>query len=80
MKEIMSDVKVAVKEVTGEDVSNITEVLELLGLKNEGTIKEKVHAAAIELGISIFVEVRDFVWAHSSQRTLPSCFYLHLTR
>ena len=49
----MSDVKVAVKEVTGEDVSNITEVLELLGLKNEGTLKEKVHAVATELDISI---------------------------
>ena len=57
----MSDVKVAVKEVTGEDVSNITEVLELLGLKNEGTLKQKVHAAATELDVSIFVEVCDFV-------------------
>ena len=46
----------------------------LLGLKNEGTLKEKVHAAAMELGVSIFVEVRDFAWACSSQRTLPSVF------
>ena len=55
MKEILKDVKAAVKEMTGEDASNITEVLELLGLKNEGTLKEKVHAAAMELGVSIFV-------------------------
>ena len=74
MMEILKDVKAAVKELTGEDVSNITEVLELLGLKNEGTLKEKVHAAAMELGVSIFVEVRDFAWARSSQRTLPSVF------
>ena len=57
------EVKAAVKELTGEDASNITEVLELLGRKNEGTLKEKVHAAAMELGVSIFVEVCDFVWA-----------------
>ena len=80
MTQILNDVKSAVKELTGEDVSNITEALELLGLKNEGTLKEKVHAAAMELGISIFVEVRDFVWAHSFQPTLPMCFNLHLTR
>ena len=74
MAQILMEVKAAVKELTGEDASNITEVLELLGLKNEGTLKEKVHAAAMELGVSIFVEVRDFAWAHSSQRTLPSVF------
>ena len=74
MMEILKDVKAAVKELTGEDVSNITEVLELLGLKNEGTLKEKVHAAAMELGVSIFVEVRDFVWAHSSHQLSPSVF------
>ena len=53
MAEILKDVKAAVKDLTGEDVSNITEVLELLGLKNEGTLKEKVHAVATELDISI---------------------------
>ena len=63
MREFLTDVKEAVKEMTGEDVSNITEVLEQLGLKNEGTLKEKVHAAAKDLGVSIFVEVCDFVWA-----------------
>merc|ERR1711998_557852 len=56
MMQILKDVKAAVKELTGEDVRNITEAVELLGLKNEGTPKEKVHAAAIELRISIFVE------------------------
>ena len=61
MKEILKDVKSAVKEMTGEDASNITEVLELLGIKNEGTLKEKVHAAATELGVSIFVWVGDFL-------------------
>ena len=80
MMQILKDVKAAVKELTGEDVRNITEAVELLELKNEGTPKEKVHAAAIELGISIFVEVRDFLWAYSSQRTLRICFCLHLTR
>ena len=60
MREILTDVKEAVKEMTGEDVSNITEVLEQLGLKNEGTLKEKVHAAAKDLSVSIFVEVCDF--------------------
>ena len=53
MKDILNDVKSAVTEMTGEDASNITEVLELLGLKNEGTLKEKVHAVATELDISI---------------------------
>ena len=67
MKDILNDVKSAVKEMTGEDVSNITEVLELLGLNVEGTLKEKVHAAAMELGVSIFVEVCNPVFAHSSQ-------------
>ena len=38
----------------GEDVNNITEALEALGLKNEGRLKEKLHAAASELDISIF--------------------------
>ena len=51
----MKDVKAAVKELTGEDVRNITEAVELLELKNKGTPKEKVHAAAIELGISIYL-------------------------
>ena len=60
MKDILNDVKAAVKEMTGEDVSNITEVLEQIGLKIEGTLKEKVHAAAMELGVSIFVEVCNF--------------------
>ena len=73
----MSDVKVAVKEVTGEDVSNITEVLEQLGLNIEGTLKEKVHAAAMELSVSIFVEVCNPVFAHSS--LLPIYSYQHLT-
>lgn len=59
MKDIMSDVKVAVKEVTGEDAGNIKEVLELLELEIEGKPKEKVHAAARELGVSIFAEVCD---------------------
>ena len=70
------EVKAAVKELTGEDVSNIDEALELLGLEIKGKLKEKIHAAAMELGISIFVEVCDFVCAHSSHRTLPICFYL----
>ena len=75
----MSDVKVAVKEVTGEDVSNITEVLELLGLKNEGTLKEKVYAAARELNVSIFDEVCVGAQLKPSH---PIWFYLqvHLTR
>ena len=74
MKEILTNVKAAVKEMTGEDVSNITEALELLGLKNEGTLKEKMYAAARELNISIFVEVRDFLWTHSSHQLSPSVF------
>ena len=74
MAEILKDVKAAVKELTGEDVSNITEALEQLGLKNEGTLKEKVYAAARELNISIFVEVRHFLWAHSSHQLSPSVF------
>ena len=53
MKDILNDVKAAVKEMTGEDVSNITETLEALGLKIEGTLKEKVHAAAREMEIPI---------------------------
>ena len=53
MKDILNDVKAAVKEMTGEDVSNITEALEQLGLNNEGTLKEKVHAAAREMKIPI---------------------------
>ena len=53
MKDILNDVKAAVKEMTGEDVSNITEALEQLGLNNEGTLKEKVHAAAREMEIPI---------------------------
>ena len=57
----MKDVKAGVKELTEQDVSSITEALELLGLKNEGTLKEKVHAAATELGVSIFVWVGDFL-------------------
>ena len=74
MKDILNDVKSAVTEMTEEDVSNITEVLELLGLKNEGTLKEKMYAAARELNISIFVEVRDFACAHSSHQLSPSVF------
>ena len=61
LAEILKDAKAAVKELTGEDASNITEILEQLGLKNEGTLKEKVHAAATELGVSIFVWVGDFL-------------------
>ena len=85
----MKDAKAAVKELTGEDASNITEILEQLGLKNEGTLKEKVHAAARELGdVSIFVEVCDFIWAHNSlyghtvhNHLSLSCFiYISLTR
>ena len=72
MKEILNDVKSAVKEMTGEDVSNITEVLELLGLNVEGTLKEKVHAAAMELDVSVFEKVCDFVWAHSSHQLFLS--------
>ena len=53
LAEILKDAKSAVKELTGEDVSNITEILEQLGLKNEGTLKEKVHAAAREMEIPI---------------------------
>ena len=79
MKEILKDVKSAVKEMTGEDASNITEVLELLGRKNEGTLKEKVHAAAMELDVSIFVEVCDLLWAQLTTNS-PQLFYLHLTR
>ena len=60
MKDIMSEVKAAVKEVTGKDVNKITETLELLELKNEGTLKEKVYAAAKELNIPIIVEVCGF--------------------
>ena len=55
MKEILKDVKSNVKELTGEDVSNIDEALELLGLEIKGKLKEKIHAAAMELGVSIFV-------------------------
>ena len=89
MREILTDVKEAVKEMTGEDVSNITEVLEQLGLKNEGTLKEKVHAAARELDdVSIFVEVCDFIWAHNSlyghaahnHLSLSYFIYISLTR
>ena len=88
MKEILNDVKSAVKEMTGEDASNITEVLELLGRKNEGTLKEKVHAAAMELDVSIFVEVCDFIWAHNSlyghaahnHLSLSYFIYISLTR
>ena len=80
MTQILKDVKSAVKELTGEDASTIDEALELLGLEIKGKLKEKIHAAAMELDVSIFVEVREFVWAHSSQRILLICFYLHLTR
>ena len=59
MNDIMNDVKATVKGITGEDIGKLTEILELLGLKNEGTLKQKVHAAATELDISIFVEVCD---------------------
>ena len=79
MMQILKDVKAAVKELTGEDVSNITEALEQLGLKNEGTLKEKMYAAARELNISIFVEVRDFVWAHTAHNKLSPAVSIYIS-
>ena len=79
MKDILNDVKAAVKEMTGEDVSNITEVLELLGLNVEGTLKEKVHAAAMELDVSVFEKVCDFVWAHTAHNKISPAVSIYIS-
>ena len=80
MMEILKDVKVAVKEGLEADVRTIDEVVELLGLEIEGTLKEKIHAAAMELDVSIFVEVCDLLWAQLTT-TLSSFFiYISLVR
>ena len=55
MMEILKDVEAAMKEGLEADVRTIDEVLELLGLEIKGKLKEKIHAAAMELGVSIFV-------------------------
>ena len=76
MEDILTDVKAGVKDLTGEDVRNIDNALEQLGLDVKGTLKEKIYAAAKELSLTgidaPIVTVRNPACALSSQQLSPS--------